>query len=63
MGGPLSVALSEVYKVKIENNVIPSKSVFWFVLFDGLKYLQDGPQKLQNAVNERQLMVILIIQK
>lgn len=63
MGGPLSVALSEVYKVKIENNVIPSKSVFWFVLFDGLNYLQNGPQKLQNAVNERQLMVILIIQK
>ena len=61
MGGPLSVALSEVYKVKIEN-VIPSKSVF-FVLFDGLNYLQDGRQKLQNAVNERQLMVILIIQK
>ena len=62
MGGPLSVALSEVYKVKIENVVIPSKSVF-FVLFDGLNYLQDGRQKLQNAVNERQLMVILIIQK
>ena len=62
MGGPLSVALSEVYKVKIENAVIPSKSVF-FVLFDGLNYLQDGRQKLQNAVNERQLMVILIIQK
>ena len=61
MGGPLSVALSEVYKVKMENVVIP-KSVF-FVLFDGLNYLQDGPQKLQNAVNERQLMVILIIQK
>ena len=68
MGGPLSVIFSDIYVVKMENDVVkPYKPIFYRRFVDDIHNRRKlGDNVLfdrLNAINEIQSMVIFIVQK